>query len=70
MSNPDIGILTSLDPVALDRACVDLIYAANDKGSTLLRERIESGNGTHILDCAEKSGLGNQSYESVSIDAK
>jgi uncharacterized Fe-S center protein len=61
----DIGILASLDPVALDRACVDLVYAAPD-GASLI-ERIESRNGAHILDHAEAIGLGTQSYELVDI---
>lgn len=64
----DIGILGSLDPVALDKACVDLIYAADDQDSAALRERIESRNGTHILTHAEKLGLGSQAYELVMLD--
>jgi uncharacterized Fe-S center protein len=64
----DIGILGSLDPVALDRACVDLIYAADTKRSASLRRRIESRNGTHILDHAQSLGLGSQQYELVLID--
>jgi uncharacterized Fe-S center protein len=59
----DIGILGSLDPVALDKACVDLIYAADTQRSASLRERIETRNGTHILDHAEALGLGGQAYE-------
>ena len=61
----DIGILASADPVALDQACVDLIYAAPD-GSSLI-ERIESRNGLHTLDYAESIGLGSKSYELVEI---
>ena len=63
----DIGILASLDPVALDRACVDLVYAAPD-GAALV-ERIESRNGVHTLDHAEAIGLGGQTYELVDLDA-
>ena len=63
----DIGILASLDPTALDRACVDLVYAAPD-GSALI-ERMESRNGAHILEHAEAIGLGSQSYELVDLDA-
>lgn len=72
MSNPaepdmeDIGILGSLDPVALDRACIDLIYKAPD-GASLI-ERMESRNGAHAIEYAEKIGLGTQSYELISID--
>ncbi|WP_260620433.1 DUF362 domain-containing protein [Gordonibacter massiliensis (ex Traore et al. 2017)] len=63
----DIGILASTDPVALDRACVDLVYAAPD-GASLVR-RMESLNGPHILEHAEAIGLGSQSYELVDLDA-
>jgi uncharacterized Fe-S center protein len=64
----DIGILASTDPVALDKACVDLIYAADKKASAALRERIESRNGTLILQHAEALGLGTQKYKLVTID--
>ncbi len=56
----DIGILASTDPVALDQACIDLVYAAPDSGS--LRQRIESRNGVHALEHAEKIGLGVRKY--------
>ena len=59
----DIGILASLDPVALDQACVDLIYAAND-GKDLVR-RIESRDGIQTLIHAEKIGLGNRAYNLI-----
>ena len=62
----DIGILSSLDPVALDKACVDLVYAAND-GADLI-ERIESRIGTHTLDYAAQIGLGSLEYELISLD--
>lgn len=62
----DIGILASFDPVALDQACIDLVYSAED-GASLVR-RIESRNGLHILEHAEAIGLGSRSYELVSID--
>ncbi len=58
----DIGILASLDPVALDRACVDMVYNSDDPGKAHLIERIESRNATHILDYAEQLGLGSQNY--------
>jgi uncharacterized Fe-S center protein len=64
----DIGILASLDPVALDRACVDQIYAAPEEESASMIQRIESRNGTHTLDYAEEIGLGTQNYELVNID--
>lgn len=62
----DIGILASYDPVALDQACIDLVYAAQD-GSSLVN-RIESRNGLHTLEHAEDIELGSRSYELVSID--
>ncbi len=62
----DIGILASLDPVALDKACVDLVYAAPD-GKSLI-ERMESRSGAHTLEHGEKIGLGSQRYELVKID--
>jgi uncharacterized Fe-S center protein len=64
----DIGILGSLDPVALDKACVDLIFASDTQRSASLRERIESRNGIHTLTHAENLGLGSQRYELVTID--
>jgi len=62
----DIGILASLDPVALDQACVDLVYAATD-GAALI-ERIESRNGLLTLEHAEELGLGSRQYTLVMID--
>jgi uncharacterized Fe-S center protein len=64
----DIGILASVDPVALDKACLDLVYAADPQKSAPLRTRIESRNGFHTLDHAEAIGLGSQKYELVDID--
>ena len=58
----DIGILASLDPVALDNACVDMVYNSTDPGKSHLVERIESRNATHLLDYAEKLGLGTRKY--------
>lgn len=62
----DIGILASMDPVALDRACVDLVYAAPDGAS--LVERMESRNGAHTLEHAEAIGLGSQTYRLIDLD--
>ena len=64
----DIGILASLDPVALDRACVDMVYNSDDPGKSHLIERMESRNATHLLDYAEKLGLGSQDYELKTIE--
>ena len=62
----DIGILASYDPAALDQACVDLVYSAKD-GKSLI-DRIESRNGLHTLEQAEKIGLGSREYELIHID--
>lgn len=64
----DIGILASLDPVALDRACVDMVYASKDPGKSHLIERMESRNATHLLDYAEELGLGSQEYTIVNVE--
>ena len=64
----DIGILASLDPVAIDKACLDLVYNSNDPGKDHLIERIESRNGIHTIDSAEKLGIGSKEYELISID--
>lgn len=64
----DIGILASLDPVALDQACVDLVYKSPD-GKDLIK-RIESRHGIHTLEQAEKLGLGNRAYNLIIIDNK
>lgn len=62
----DIGILASTDPVALDQACIDLVYGAED-GQSLVN-RIESRNGLHTLEHAQQIGPGSRSYELISID--
>ena len=64
----DIGILASLDPEALDRACTDLVRASEDHGKVHLIERIDSRHGMHTLDHAETIGLGYQKYELVRLD--
>lgn len=64
----DIGILASTDPVALDQACIDLIYAQKDGDGASLVNRIESRNGLHTLEHAEEIGLGSRSYQLVSLD--
>ncbi len=61
----DIGILASLDPVALDRACTDLVRASEDHGKIHLIERMDSRHGMHTLEYAEAIGLGSQNYELV-----
>ena len=63
----DIGILASTDPVALDQACVDLVYASQDDTDSLI-ERMESRNAVHVLEHGEQIGLGSRTYALVSID--
>lgn len=63
----DIGILASTDPVALDQACVDLVYASQDDTASLI-QRMESRNAIHVLEHGEEIGLGSRTYELVSID--
>lgn len=64
----DIGILASTDPVAIDRACLDLVYACNDKGKTHLLERIESRNGALTVDAAANLGYGSKEYNLIEIE--
>ncbi|MDO4587861.1 MAG: DUF362 domain-containing protein [Planctomycetia bacterium] len=63
----DIGILASLDPVALDQACVDLVYQSPDKGKANLIERMESRHAVHILEAAEELGIGSRKYRLENI---
>ena len=63
----DIGVLASLDPVAIDKACVDLVYNCDDKNKGHLIERIESRNGTLTIDAAEKLGYGSKDYELIVV---
>lgn len=63
----DIGILASLDPVALDKACVDMVYASDDPGKVHLIERMESRHGIHTLEHGETIGLGSQQYELITL---
>lgn len=63
----DIGMVASLDPVALDQACVDLIYHADDPGRDAFVQRIEEQHATHILEYAEELGLGSRDYELINL---
>lgn len=63
----DVGILSSLDPVALDRACIDLVINSNDPGRDHFMERVNSRHGTHTIDSAETLGIGTQAYELVKV---
>lgn len=64
----DIGILCSIDPVALDQACLDLVYASDDPGKPHLLERIESRNGVHTVEAAAALKIGSREYELINID--
>lgn len=64
----DIGILISTDPIAIDQACIDLVYASNDKGRNHLIERIESRHGIHTIEAASALGYGSREYELIEID--
>lgn len=63
----DIGILSSLDPIAIDQACIDLVYNSDDPGRDLMVERIESRHGLHTIEAAEKLGFGSREYELIEI---
>ncbi len=63
----DIGILASLDPVAVDQACVDLVYACDDPGKAHLIERIESRNGAYTIEVAAGHGIGSREYELIEL---
>lgn len=63
----DIGILASLDPVAIDQACLDLVYASQDPGRAKLIERIESRNGVHTIEAAAALGIGSREYERIDL---
>lgn len=63
----DIGILASLDPIAIDQACLDLVYASDDPGRDHLVERIESRNGVHTVEAAAELGFGSREYELIEL---
>ncbi len=63
----DIGILISLDPIAIDQACIDLVYASKDPGRDHLVERIDSRNGIHTIEAAAKLGFGSREYELIEL---
>ena len=64
----DVGVLISLDPVAIDQACLDLVYASTDPGRDHLLERIESRHGVHTLEIAAQHGIGSREYELIELD--
>lgn len=63
----DIGILASFDPIAIDQACLDLVYASDDPGRDHLLERIESMNGVHTIEAAAALGYGVREYELIEV---
>ena len=63
----DIGILSSTDPVALDKACLDLIYKSDDPGKDELIKRIEDKFGPHIIECSVQLGTGKSDYELITV---
>ena len=64
----DIGVLISTDPVAIDQACIDLVYNSNDQGKDHFIERVETRNGTHTINEAAKLGFGTKEYELININ--
>ena len=64
----DIGVLASLDPIAIDMACIDLVKKSDDKGKEHFLERVESRHGTHTIDASVKLGFGTKEYELINID--
>lgn len=64
----DIGVLASLDPIAIDQACIDLIYNSNDPGRDHLVERIETRHGIHTIEAAQNLSFGTREYELINID--
>ena len=64
----DIGILVSIDPIAIDQACIDLVYASTDPGRPHLLERIESRNGVHTIEAAAELGYGSREYTLVEVE--
>ena len=63
----DMGVLASTDPVAIDQACIDLVYGCDDPGKAHFLERVESRNGVHTIESAAALGIGNREYELVEV---
>ena len=64
----DIGILVSTDPIAVDQACIDLVYACDDPGKAHFLERIESRNGIHTIEAVAALGYGTREYELIEVE--
>jgi hypothetical protein len=63
----DIGMLSSLDPVAIDQACIDLVLASDDPGKEKFMERVNSRKGIHTIETAEAHGIGSRDYELIEL---
>ncbi len=64
----DIGILASTDPIAIDQACIDLVYNSNDTGKQHFIQRVESRHGIHTIEASQELGFGNREYELINVD--
>ena len=64
----DIGILASVDPIAVDQACLDLVYNSEDPGKDILIKRIESLHGVHTVEAANELGFGTREYELIEVE--
>ena len=64
----DIGILASADPIAIDQACLDLVYACDDPGKAHFLERVESRNGVHTIEAAAALGYGTREYDLIEVE--
>lgn len=64
----DAKMLASLDPFAIDQACIDLIYNSKDEGRDHFGDRVERQHGTHILEAASELNIGNREYDLICID--
>ena len=64
----DIGILVSTDPIAVDQACIDLVYVCDDPGKAHFLERIESRNGIHTIEAVAALGYGTREYELIEVE--
>ena len=64
----DIGILASLDPIAIDQACIDLVVNSDDPGKEHFLERVNSRNGVHTIEAAAQLGFGTREYELIEVE--
>ena len=64
----DVGVLASLDPIAIDQACIDIVYNSKDPGRDHFVERVERQNGVHTIEAASELGFGSREYELINID--